>query len=54
MTKINEEMRTQLESDRREKLRREKPLVYKKIIKYADKEAKGEPVPVIDFSFDYL
>nr|WP_297274193.1 radical SAM protein [uncultured Agathobaculum sp.] len=54
MTKINEEMRTQLENSRREKLRREKPLVYDKIIKYSEKEAKGEPVPVIDFSYDYL
>lgn len=53
MEKIKEEMRKQLESERREKLRREKPLVYEKIMHYSEKEANGEPVPIIVFAYDY-
>lgn len=53
MEKINTEMRVKMEQERREQLRRKKPLVYEKIIGYAEKESRGEPTPVIDFSYDY-
>lgn len=51
--KINEETRKGMEDDRREKLRNEKPLVYEKIMKYDEKNAKGESTAIIDFCFDY-
>lgn len=51
--KINEETRKPIENARREKLRREKPLVYEKIIKYDEKDARGESTAIIDFCFDY-
>ena len=51
--KINEESRKSIENDRREKLRKEKPLVYEKIIKYDEKMARGESIAIIDFCFDY-
>lgn len=37
----------------REKLKREKPLVYEKIIRYDEKIARGESVANLDFTFDY-
>lgn len=51
--KINEETRKPIENARREKLRREKPLVYEKIIKYDEKDARGKSTAIIDFCFDY-
>ena len=51
--KINEEQRKPIENARREKLRREKPLVYEKIMKYEEKEARGESTAIIDFCYDY-
>lgn len=51
--KIDEEGRKPLENKRREKLRQEKPLVYDKIMKYPEKEARGESIAMIDFCFDY-
>lgn len=51
--KINEDSRKPIENARREKLRREKPLVYEKIIKYDEKDASGESTAIIDFCFDY-
>lgn len=53
MEKVNTEMRKPMENKRREKLRLEKPLVYEKIINYAEKEKRHEPTPMIDFCFDY-
>lgn len=53
MVKVNEEQRKPIENARREKLRREKPLVYEKIIKYDEKEARGESTAIIDFCYDY-
>ena len=53
MIKINEEQRKPIENARREKLKREKPLVYEKIIKYDEKNARGECTAIIDFCFDY-
>jgi MoaA/NifB/PqqE/SkfB family radical SAM enzyme len=43
----------ELENTKREKLRREKPLVYEKIIKLADKEKRGEPTCRIDIGYNY-
>lgn len=51
---INKEDRKPIENSRREKLKKEKPLVYEKIIKYDEKETKGESTAVIDFCFDYV
>lgn len=53
MEKVKTEMRVAMEKERRKKLRLEKPLVYEKIINYAEKEKRGEPTPIIDFSYDY-
>lgn len=53
MEKVNTEMRTGMEQNRREQLRQKKPIVYQKIMNFAEKEARGEPTPVIDFSYDY-
>lgn len=50
---INKEDRKPIENARREKLRQEKPLVYEKIIKYDEIEARGECIAIIDFCFDY-
>lgn len=53
MIQVNEEQRKPIENARREKLRKEKPLVYEKIIKYDEKLAHGESTAIIDFCFDY-
>ena len=53
MVKINEEDRKPIENARRAKLKREKPLVYEKIVKYDEKEANGECTAIIDFCYDY-
>lgn len=53
MVKVNEEQRKPIENARREKLRKEKPLVYEKIMKYDEKLARGESTAIIDFCFDY-
>ena len=53
MVKINEEQRKPIENERRSKLKSEKPYVYEKIMKYKEKEARGESVAMIDFCFDY-
>lgn len=50
---VNVEDRKPVENARREKLRKEKPLVYEKIMKYDEKTARGESTAVIDFCFDY-
>lgn len=50
---INQQDRKPVENSRREKLRKEKPLVYEKIIKYIDKEENGESTAMIDLCFDY-
>jgi len=43
----------QVEDSRREKLRREKPLVYEKVIKLDEKFARGECVAMVDITYDY-
>lgn len=43
----------QVENSRREKLRREKPLVYEKVIKLDEKFARGECVAMVDITYDY-
>ena len=41
------------ENAKRKKLRREKPLVYEKIIKLADMEKRGECTSRIDIGYNY-
>jgi len=43
----------QVEISRREKLRKEKPLVYEKVIKLDEKFARGECVAMVDITYDY-
>jgi MoaA/NifB/PqqE/SkfB family radical SAM enzyme len=43
----------EIENAKREKLKREKPLVFEKIIKMADREKRGEPTCRIDIGFNY-
>ena len=50
---IKGENRKVIENTRREKLMKEKPLVYEKIMKYDEKRAKGESTAVIEFCYDY-
>lgn len=45
---------TNLEQERRNKLKNEKPLVYEKIIKYKDKIERGEPIPNIQLQWKYI
>lgn len=53
MVEINENTRKSIENERRAKLKAEKPLVYDKIIKYDEREEKGESTAIIDFCYDY-
>ena len=41
------------EQNSRNKLKSEKPLVYEKIIKYDEKFARGEVIPIVDIQYDY-
>jgi MoaA/NifB/PqqE/SkfB family radical SAM enzyme len=43
----------EIEQSKRETLRREKPLVYEKIIKLAEKEKRGEFISRIDIGYNY-
>jgi len=43
----------QKELDRREKLRKEKPLVYEKVIKFDDKISRGESIAILQFQYNY-
>ncbi|MDD5307570.1 MAG: radical SAM protein [Deltaproteobacteria bacterium] len=42
-----------LENAKREKLRREKPGVYEKVMKIADRHARGVATPIIDIGYNY-
>ena len=48
MSQINKE-----ESDKRNKLKREKPYVYEKIMKYDEKIKRGESIAILQFQYDY-
>jgi MoaA/NifB/PqqE/SkfB family radical SAM enzyme len=41
------------EKERRNKLKREKPHVYEKIMKYDEKVKKGESIAILQFQYDY-
>jgi len=41
------------EQANRESLKREKPLVYEKIMKYSEKLQKGESIAILQFQYDY-
>ena len=47
-------MLTPQEQANRERLRKSKPLVYDKVIKYEERYAKGESIAVIQMQYDYL
>jgi MoaA/NifB/PqqE/SkfB family radical SAM enzyme len=42
------------ENSGRAKLRREKPYVLEKILKYEEKHARGEYTPIIEFTYDFV
>ncbi len=50
----NNEQKKQMENTRRDKLRREKPLVFEKILKLDEKFLKGESIAIVDIAYDYL
>ncbi|MDD5772148.1 MAG: radical SAM protein [bacterium] len=50
---IIEKSRKEVENLRREKLKREKPLVFEKIMRFPEKVARGESVTMIDLCYDY-
>lgn len=41
------------ESSKRERLKREKPAVYEKVIRYADKVKRGESIALVTLNYDY-
>lgn len=47
------EAKQKIENAKRNKLKREKPLVYEKIIKLADMEKEGKPTSRIDIGYNY-
>jgi MoaA/NifB/PqqE/SkfB family radical SAM enzyme len=44
----------EIETQKREKLRKEKPLVYDKVIKIEERFKRGIPTPIIDIAYDYV
>jgi MoaA/NifB/PqqE/SkfB family radical SAM enzyme len=44
---------TPVESAKRNQLKHDKPYVYEKILKYADKIKKGESIAILQFQYDY-
>jgi MoaA/NifB/PqqE/SkfB family radical SAM enzyme len=44
----------QIENSKREKLKREKPFVYDKILKLNEKFSRGESIAIIDIAYDYI
>jgi MoaA/NifB/PqqE/SkfB family radical SAM enzyme len=47
-------IKQQIENSKREKLKREKSLVYEKILKLNEKFIRGESIAIIDISYDYI
>ena len=52
---MSEEKRelTAAETQKRNQLQKEKPYVYEKIMKYADKVKRGESIAILQFQYDY-
>jgi MoaA/NifB/PqqE/SkfB family radical SAM enzyme len=46
-------MKTQQEAQKREKLKREKPKAYEKVLKFDEKIKRGESITILQFQFDY-
>ena len=44
---------TKLEIEKRNQLKKNKPLVFEKVMKYDEKLAKGESIAIIQFQYDY-
>ncbi len=51
MTKSN--LVAQSEEQKREKLKKDKPLAYEKVCKFSDKIKRGESIAILQFQFDY-
>ncbi len=50
---INQKLKPE-ETDRRNKLKEEKPYVYEKIMKFDEKLKKGESIAIIQFQYNYI
>ena len=48
-----EKLKPEEESNRRNKLKREKPYVYEKVIKFEEKFKRGESIAIIQFQYNY-
>lgn len=44
---------SEIEMQKRDLLRRTKPRVYEKVMKYAEKIMKGESIAILQFQYDY-
>lgn len=49
-----EAIRSEIEKAKREKLKREKPLAFEKILKINEREAAGISTPIIDIAYSYV
>lgn len=52
MNDLNQQLLSQ-EADKRDKLRREKPQVHAKVLRYAEKVQRGESIAILQFQYDY-
>ena len=50
---MEEEKLTPVEKARRERLKKLKPRVYEKVVKYSEKVKRGESIAIIQFQYDY-
>lgn len=50
---MQHEQLKQSEIEKRNRLKKEKPYVYKKIMKYAEKVKRGESIAILQFQYDY-
>jgi MoaA/NifB/PqqE/SkfB family radical SAM enzyme len=50
---MTEQVKRQYEGAKREKLKREKPLVFEKIMGFEEKLRRGESIAIIQFQYNY-
>ena len=50
---VDQKQLTQTESEKRKLLKKEKPYVYEKIMKYGEKVKNGESIAILQFQYDY-
>jgi MoaA/NifB/PqqE/SkfB family radical SAM enzyme len=48
-----QELKTEVEKDKRNKLKKEKPYVYEKVTKFEQKLKRGESIAIIQFQYNY-